>query len=373
MSIDTEKAEVIIIGAGIAGLTINKLLSNKGFKTRVLEKALKPGSRNFYSGVINQDTYENLFGKIDLPIERLVRETRFYTLQSNSFDALTSRHTQENNFIVSSELFYSWLAKENKTIMYESLVTDLIVRDHKVCGVKVNGEEYYSNLVVIAEGLNPLLTKRQGLRKGEYTQDQVFLFVEESINLSSNSINERFNLQNNDGVAIRLFINELFNVSGFGYLYTNKKSITLGLGILLSDLISAGTNLNLFLEELKQHPAIKPLILGGTINSYSSYTLPIGACYGKPLPRLCVDGCLVIGGASSLIDPFMWDLSRNAVLTAKYASEAIIKAKELNDYSLKTLSSYEKLIKENILPKESSDKKELNKLDNTYNLIMNRK
>ena len=373
MSNHKTKVEIIIIGAGIAGLTINKLLSDKGFETIVLERALSPGLKNFYSSVINQDNYENIFGKINIPIERVVRETRFYTLQSSSFDSLASRHTQENNFIVLSESFNSWLANESRKINYESLVTELIISDYKVSGVKTNTDEYYSDLVIIAEGLNPLLTKKYGLRKGEYTPEQVFLFIEESINLSHNVINERFNLENNEGVAIRLFVSELFNVSGFGYLYTNKNSITLGLGILLSDLVSKETNINLFLEELKQHPAIKPLISGGTINSYGSYTLPVGACYGRPLSRLCVDGCLVIGGASSLVDPFMWDPSHNAVLTAKYASETIIKAKESNDYSLKTLLSYEKLVKSNILPKEVDNKNSLNKSDSTYNLVMKRK
>ena len=57
------KYEVIIIGAGPAGLSAAKVLADNGIKTLVLEKTKKGTSKNFYSGIINEEHIKEIFTK----------------------------------------------------------------------------------------------------------------------------------------------------------------------------------------------------------------------------------------------------------------------------------------------------------------------
>lgn len=349
--------EVIVIGAGPSGLTTAKLLASSGIETIVLERVTSPGIKNFYSGIASGDLLEDIFGRFwngIAPVERHLSEYRVYLLQEDSFTSTNTRSKSENNYIVLRKSFNNWMLSEVKNsgvqVLLETLVTDLIVKDKKVCGVKTSKREYFSDVVIIAEGTNSVLTKQAGLRTGELTPEQVFLFVEENILLSSEIIEERFNVAGGEGIVARFFTQSIFNMQSIGYLSTNKDSVSLGVGVHLSELISHGVNINHCQEKLKNHPAVRPLIAGGTTDGYFSYILPssIGGYHGMPLPRIYTSGCLLIGGAGLMVDLFSWDLSTLAVISSKLAAETIIKSKELNDYSKNSLSFYEELIKEQI-------------------------
>ena len=354
----SKNTEVIIVGAGPSGLTSAKVLADAGIDTIVLEKSIKPGTKSFISGVVNKESLKNTFSnfeqenssKLSCPIERSLLEYRAYFLDEASFAFVSLRNKNENSFIVRRDFFNGWLLKEvekaGASVLCETVVRELIVKDGKVCGVKTDKEELYANVVVVAEGVNSILTKQTGLRKGNLTPNQVFLFIEENIVLPSKTIEERLNLHNNEGVAIKLFTNNLFGLPSISYFYTNKDSISLGTGILLSCSIQKQTNINHYQEELKRHPAIKQLICGGTTNNYTSYILPasVGGCFEIPLPKICSNGCLVIGGAATLVDSFTWDISALGILSGEIAAHSIIRAKDLNDYSENTLSFYEETL-----------------------------
>ncbi len=367
--------DVIIVGAGPSGLATAKLLARSNIKTLVLERASIKVSKNFYSGIINKESYESVFDDFNPPQERNLTESHYYFLEQESFSTICQNNELKNNFFIRRKELNDYLVKETiksgVNIKHNVLVKELIVNDKKVCGVKTSSGEYFANVVVIAEGPNSLLTKTSGLRKGDYTPEEVFLFIEENITLPINKINEKFNIKENEGVVLRLLTSLLFSAKSFGYIYTLKDSVSLGLGVLLSDLISLKVNINTLLDKLKKHHSINSFISGETMNNYTSYTLPISACYGKQLPRLYIDGCLVIGGAATLIDLFELDLSGFALLSSQYAASTIIKAKEEGDYSSGLLSQYEKLVKENIIQKKMNDIKSKTKdNDDLYSLVM---
>ncbi len=362
MAKGTNNAEVVIIGAGPAGLSTARLLADSGIKTFVLEKSTKAGANNFFSGVIEKEIIEDVFGKITdeesekyyAPIERKLTEYRAYLLSRDSFIAVNERKNLKRRFIVLNEAFNNWMCKQAQDsgakVIFETIAEELIINNSKICGVKTNSGDFYSNAVVVAEGVNSLLTKKSGLRKGEISPEQVFLFAEETIELHSDIIHERFNINEKEGVSIRLFMEELVSMPSTGYLHTNKNSITLGIGILFSKSLFKGININQCLELLKKHPGIYPLIKNGTTIHYSSYILPFHTEEKSPCSAVkrYENNCLVIGGASLLVDAFRADISSNAVLSGKLAGEAIIRAKDLNDYSKKTLSEYETLLKKHL-------------------------
>ena len=359
-----ENAEVIVVCAGWSGLPAAKLPSEAGIKTIVLEKRAKDSTKNCSSEIVCQESFENAFGsgsllnekngKISAPIERFLSEYRTYQIQKDSFTSINFRNQNSNNFIVLRRSFNQWMSEavENKGafIAYQEVARELIIKDRKIYGVKTDNNEYFANVVIVAEGINSTLTKKTGLRIGEFTPNQVFLFLEENISLPSELIEERFNLEKDQGIAAQLLTNSFFDTPSIGYLYTNKESITIGTGVLLSSSIEKETNINKYLEKIKNHPAIKPLLHCGIINNFNSYILPTnkGDLNGILLPKLFTNGCLIVGGAALLANPYSFDPSALVILSGKFAADTIIKAKNLNDYSEKTLSHYGKAIKQHL-------------------------
>ena len=83
----------------------------------------------------------------------------------------------------------------------ETVVTECIVENGKVVGVRTDRPdgEVFADVVVLADGVNSLLSKQLGFHK-EFRPDEVALTVMEVINLPKEKINDRFNLEGNQGM-----------------------------------------------------------------------------------------------------------------------------------------------------------------------------
>jgi electron transfer flavoprotein-quinone oxidoreductase len=112
----------------------------------------------------------------------------------------------------------------------ETQVTDLIVENGKVTGVRTGREgDLYADVVLMAEGINAFASVKAGLRK-DYTMENAALAVKEVHALPEEVINERFNVRNNEGVTILVTGEFAYDMMGSGWIYTNRDTISIGMG-----------------------------------------------------------------------------------------------------------------------------------------------
>ncbi|MEA3306777.1 MAG: FAD-dependent oxidoreductase [Elusimicrobiota bacterium] len=372
--------DVIIVGAGPAGLAAAYKLSSEGVKVIVIERGTFPGAKNVMGGIFYRKALEDLIPDFEktAPLERHIIEQKMWLLSEDSAlggGLRSEKFNKEpyNCYSVFRAKFDKWFAKKaieaGALIISETVVKEPIVEDGKVIGVKTDRPDgdLYADVVIAADGINSLFTKALGLRES-ITPDKVALTVKEVIGLPEKVVNDRFGVLNkNEGVTIELTGPFFEGMTTMGFIYTNKASISIGLGAIVEDLVEKKANINDMLEKLKSHPAIKPLIHGGETKEYMAHMIPEGGYFA--IPKLYTDGFMVCGDAAMLVNAVHREGSNLAIESGKLAAETYLKLKKAGDFSAKKLSSYQKKMDKSFvmkdlkmyrhLPKMMEDKRQL--------------
>lgn len=356
------KTDVIVVGAGPAGISCAITLARAGKEVVVIERGMFAGSKNVFGGAIYTKATKEIFPNFETeaPIERRNIEHNFAILGENDSTIITYRKDDNTSYTVIRGKFDRWAAEEARKagayIVEETVVRGLIKKDGKVVGVKTELEDFYADVVVLADGVNSLLAKQIGLRK-EIEPKDVALSVKEVIKLDKETINQRFRIKDNEGSIVEIFGGPMLGMLGLGFMYTNTDSVTIGLGITLNDLIESNYRPFEILEELKKHPSISPLLEGGTLKEYSAHLIPEGGY--KKIPKLCDNGVLIVGDAGMLVNNLHWEGTNLAMISGKLAAETIIKAIDCGDFSRKTLKEYEQSLKKSFILKDLKTYKDL--------------
>jgi electron transfer flavoprotein-quinone oxidoreductase len=173
------------------------------------------------------------------------------------------------------------------------------------------------------------------------------LVAKELIRLPSSVIEDRFNLPEGLGTALEIFGESTWGLLGYGFIYTNKDSLSVGTGALLTDLIATGRNVNDMLDRFKRHPAIAPLLAGGETIEYAAHLIPEGG-YDR-LPQIYADGVVVVGDAAGFVNPLNREGVNLAMLSGKLAAQAIVEAAAKGDFSAASLSRYRELVDDSVI------------------------
>ncbi|MFE7062651.1 FAD-dependent oxidoreductase [Sutcliffiella sp. NPDC057660] len=346
----SEKFDCIVVGAGPAGISCAFELAKGGAKVLLLERGEYPGSKNVMGGVLYRKMMEDIIPEFhkEAPLERPVVEQRFMMMDKESavtvgYKGLEWAQEPYNNFTVLRAKFDQWFAgkavEQGALLVNETVVLECIVEDGKVIGVRTDRPdgEVYADVVVLADGVNSLLGKSLGFHK-EYRPDEVALATMEIIKLDSKTIEERFNLEKNQGCTIELFGDATKGILGTGFLYTNKDTLSIGVGTLLSGLIEHKIRPYELLEYVKNHPMVRPYLAGGEPVEYLAHLIPEGGL--KSMGRIVGNGVVVVGDAAQLVNAIHREGSNLAMTSGRLAAETILAAKEQGDFSESILDQY---------------------------------
>ncbi|MDD2510063.1 MAG: FAD-dependent oxidoreductase [Syntrophomonas sp.] len=356
-----EKFDVIIVGAGLAGLAAAYTLAGEGLEVLVLERGDYPGAKNVTGGRLYLNPVREFFPELwkKAPLERFISHegvtimSRERSLTIN-YEGDELRQEPYQSYSILRAKFDRWLAKqaERKGAMLvdKTRVDDLIKEDGRVSGVVAGGDELYADVVIACDGVLSLVAEKAGLRQPGKPEDFAVGF-KEVIELDKTVINERFGLEGDEGLA-RMFMGEVTRGKfGGGFLYTNKDSISLGLVVGIKDLMQGqpAVQAPLLLDEFKQRPEIAVLIKGGETVEYSAHAIPEGGY--KALSKLFGDGILVAGDAAG----FSMNIGvtvrgmEYALASGYYAAQAVIAAKKAEDFSVRGLAVYQELLNQSFV------------------------
>ncbi|MDQ1003994.1 electron transfer flavoprotein-quinone oxidoreductase [Neobacillus niacini] len=357
-----EKFDVIVVGAGPAGTSCALVCAQKGLNVLLIERGEYPGSKNVMGGVLYRKQMEELIPEFwkEAPLERPVIEQRFWMMDKESvvqfgYKGLEWGVEPYNNFTVLRAQFDQWFAKKaveaGALLINETVVTECIVKNGKVIGVRTdrpNGE-VYADVVVLADGVNSLLSKQLGFHK-EFRPDEVALTVMEVINLPKEKINDRFNLEDNQGCTIEIFGDSTKGNLGTAFLYTNKDSLNIGVGTTLSSMIKSKMKPYDLLDYLKTHPMVKPMLAGGESAEYLAHLIPEGGY--RSVPKVAGNGVVVVGDAAQLVNAIHREGSNMAMHSGLLAAETVIEAKYRGDFSESSLNLYRQKLYDSFIIKD---------------------
>lgn len=346
----SEKFDVIVVGAGPAGTACAYTCAEKGLNVLLIERGEYPGSKNVMGGVLYRKQLEEIIPEFwkEAPLERPIVEQRFWMMDKESmltfsYKGMEWAREPYNNFTVLRAKFDQWFAKKavekGALLVCETVVKECIVENDKVVGVITDRPdgEVYADVVVLADGVNSLLAKQLGFHR-ELKPEEVALTVMEVIKLPKEKINDRFNLEDNQGCTIEIFGDSTKGNVGTAFLYTNKDSVNIGVGITLSSMIKAKIKPYELLDYLKEHPMVRPYLEGGEPLEYLAHLIPEGGY--NSIPKLVGNGVLVVGDAAQLVNSIHREGSNLAMASGRMAAEQIIEAKEKGDFSEKGLYNY---------------------------------
>jgi electron-transferring-flavoprotein dehydrogenase len=365
-------ADVLIVGAGPAGLACalhlarlirqhnesggNPQLSPEGIY--VLEKGRELGAHQLSGAVLDPRGLAELvpdFAK-SAPLDTPVTDDAAYFLTARrawKFPITPPPLRNHGNYVVSLNRLVKWLGglveQAGVNIFTQFAGAQLIYEGEAVAGVitedkgrdkdgkpKDNftpGYELHAKVTVLAEGPRGSLTKHLVIDKNlDGFNPQVYsIGVKELWTVPPGRIHPGW-------VAHTLGWPLDSSMYGGGWIYgmrDNRVSVGLVTGL---EYHNPRFDPHEAFQQFKTHPWVRRILGGGQLVRYGAKTVPVGGWYS--MPRIYLDGCLIIGDSASLLNSQRLKGIHMAIKSGMLAAETILDALRAGDASAAKLSRF---------------------------------
>lgn len=348
-----QQFDAIVVGAGPAGSSAALVMARAGLHVALIERGEYAGAKNvsgaaLYAPGLLAELLPNYWE--EAPVERFLTRRVISLLGQESalsIDFRTKHFAQPpyNGFTILRPKFDRWLADKAEqagaTLITSTVVDDLLYERDQVIGVLCRREqgELYAPIVIAADGANSFLAKKAGLQH-EFKADEMTLGIKEVLRLDAHTIEERFNLTNDEGMATEYVGFATGNVKGGAFLYTNRDTLSIGLVTQIASLAQQRVKPYELLDQFKQHPAVAPLVRDSVQVEYSAHMIPEGGW--AMLPQLSRGGLLVVGDAAGFVFAagIFLEGMNFAIASGLAAAAAAQEALAQGDYSAVSMARY---------------------------------
>jgi len=360
-----ERFDAVVVGAGPAGNAAAYTMAKAGLKVLQIERGEYPGSKNVQGAILYSDALERIIPDFreDAPLERHIIEQRLWVLDERSFVGTHFRSDDYNRppynrYTIIRAQFDRWFSgkvrEAGAMLICETTVEHLLMDGQRVVGVRCDreGGDVMADVVVLADGVNSTLARKAGFHP-EIRPQNVALAVKEILFMPEETIRSRFNVGEDEGVVIEMVGKITEGLVGTGFLYTNKESLTIGVGCILEDFKNnpKRTAPYTMLDRMKRHPSIAPLIEDGEMKEYCAHLIPEGGFFA--VPQVYGDGWLIAGDSGGFVNAAHREGSNLAMTTGRLAAETIIEARAAGrPMTAATLKSYKSRIDDSFVMKD---------------------
>jgi digeranylgeranylglycerophospholipid reductase len=320
-----ENFDVIVVGAGPAGISVADRCAEHGLKVIALEKDLQIGA----PVRCGEGLGLGWFKRLNLPPNKdfAVQEIFGAVLYSPSEKKIEIRSDKVNGYIIERKAFEKFLARnaarKGAKFLTKTTVFDLIKEDNKIIGVKANflGEEkeFYANVIVGADGVESTIARLAGLK----TTNVLY-------HMDSGLQYEMAGIELDDPNMIHLFFGEKIAPRGYVWIFPKGKDYAnVGIGISASNEKTARYYLD---KWIKEHPKIRK----GAILEVNCGGIPVGGF----LEKMTSNNLIVVGDAAHQVNPIHGGGMGIAIEAGRLAADVIKEAHEKEDFSDESLSIF---------------------------------
>ncbi|SIT52092.1 Electron-transferring-flavoprotein dehydrogenase [Paraburkholderia piptadeniae] len=361
----TSRFDAIVVGAGPSGNAAAYVMAKRGLKVLQIERGEYPGSKNVQGAILYANALEQIIPDFrdHAPLERHIIEQRMWMLDDTSFVGTHVRSDDYNKppynrYTIIRAQFDKWFSSKVREagalLICETTVNHLIMDGDQVVGVQCDREqgEVYADIVILADGVNSTLARKAGFH-GEIEASNVALAVKEILFIPEETIRQRFNVADEEGVVIEMVGRITEGMAGTGFLYTNKESLTIGVGCMLSDFKKNSNRVSpyVLLEKMKRHPSIAPLIAGGEMKEYCAHLIPEGGF--DAIPQVYGNGWMIVGDSGGFVNAAHREGCNLAMTTGRLAAETAIAAKLVGrGYRANALATYKDALDDSFVMKD---------------------
>ncbi len=340
-----DKTQCVVVGAGPAGSACALSLARKGIETVLLERGQRAGEKNVASFVLMTPVLDRLIPAFrdEAPLERLVSDHCLAYLGEKDMLQMRLRlheHTERGlAYTAYRSKFDAWLAgkaaEAGAELLTGVLVTDLIVENGRVAGVRIGDEELRADVVVGADGIHTVVGRAAGLVEDD--PRTYMLGVKEILDLPPQIIEERFQLAPGEGICYEMVGYAVEDIMGATTLYTNRDSVSLAIFGWVDQIKERGIDLHDRLQRLKRHPYIASLIDGAELREYQAHIISSGG--RMDFGKLYSHGVMLCGEAGGFND-YAYIGVPPGMLSGMTAAETIERAARKGDFSADSLGGY---------------------------------
>ena len=357
--------DAIVVGAGLAGSVAAYELAKAGKEVLMVERGNFAGAKNMTGGRLYAHSLKKVFPDFEkeAPLERKICHERISLMTGDSnftvdFSSDAMEDESQASYSVLRGPFDQWLASKAEDAGAEAIYgipVESLIRDEsgKVCGIKAGEDEITAEVVILCDGVNSLLAQ-EAVVYSKPPASQIAVGVKEVFELDEQTIDDRLLCNPGEGAAWLFAGDATHGVFGGGFMYTNRTSISLGVvaGIEACASSANATPVYQMLEDLKNHPAVAPLIKGAKVVEHSGHMLPEGGI--NIMPPLIGDGVMLAGDSAMMCINlgYMVRGMDYAIAAGQMAGQQAVKALDAGDTSKAGLQGYVDALEQSFVLKD---------------------
>lgn len=301
------ECDVLVVGAGPAGLSATLLLSNKGFSTIVLEKNENVGPKFTEYDITEGNRICEILNKLDVkpkkisPISEWISPNYSHILHSKIEDFYFKRGAEKDSL---ENLLFEKLNENFASVFFKSKVDSIKLKEKKVVEVKVDKHigkiKIKPKYVIVADGIDSDFRKKMNVETNKFAKFNGFGVLIES--------------DKNDVIPhAKIYFNQ--KIAPGGYIYSGSVGKETFFCIFTDDIFNNKKSRKQHLKKLLKQEMKEEF----TVKNY------FGGSGVSGIQEGIIGNVFFIGGAALFHDPFFGYGLNYAIESSYYATTAIEK------------------------------------------------